>query len=110
MLKDLTPQNDDQKEALTAFKDLINLINETVGDAISDLLMVEAMLSRKRWTFQDWNACYTDLPSRQSKVKIVDRLIFKTVNADRQVVKPEGLQAKIDKIVSQYENGRGFVR
>jgi phosphoacetylglucosamine mutase len=52
---------------LRAFSDLIN---QTVGDALSDLLMVEAILSCENQSFTNWNSSYTDLPSRQEKVKV----------------------------------------
>ena len=68
---ELNPKQLDSFQCLNA---LVNLINQTVGDAISDLLMVEAILLRKGWTFQQWNSCYTDLPSRQSKIEV--RLLF----------------------------------
>jgi phosphoacetylglucosamine mutase len=44
------------------------LINQAVGDALSGLLLVEAILQYKGWSFQDWCGLYSDLPSRQLKV------------------------------------------
>ena len=43
---------------------------KTVGDALSDLLLVETVLWARRWTVQAWDASYTDLPNRQLKVKV----------------------------------------
>ena len=43
---------------------------QTVGDAISDLLLVEIILLTKGWSLQDWISCYNDLPNRQMKVKV----------------------------------------
>ena len=54
-------------QVLSAFSDLIN---QTVGDALSDMLMVEAILAFSDQTFSEWNSAYTDLPSRQKKVKV----------------------------------------
>ena len=48
----------------------VDLINQTVGDAISDLLLVEAILSSQGWSAADWDLAYTDLPNRQLKVKV----------------------------------------
>ncbi len=42
----------------------------TVGDAISDMLLVETVLHHRSWNAEDWNAVYTDLPNRQIKVKV----------------------------------------
>ena len=50
---------------------LSQMINQAVGDAISGLLLVEAALRRKGWSMQQWAALYTDLPSRQLKVRVI---------------------------------------
>lgn len=47
---------------------MLDVINETVGDAISDMLLVEAVLYARGWSVSDWNDAYTDLPNRQMKV------------------------------------------
>lgn len=44
------------------------LINQAVGDALSGLLLVEAILQHKNWSIQTWSELYQDLPSRQLKV------------------------------------------
>lgn len=49
------------------------VINQAVGDALSGILLVEAALRRKGWGLDQWAALYTDLPSRQLKVKVADR-------------------------------------
>nr|KAG5714323.1 hypothetical protein BaRGS_018540 [Batillaria attramentaria] len=41
----------------------------TVGDAMSDMLLVEVILSHRGWSVADWDAMYTDLPNRQIKIK-----------------------------------------
>lgn len=43
---------------------------QTVGDAISDMLLIEAILAIKGLTIQQWDAIYNDLPNRQLKVKV----------------------------------------
>lgn len=45
------------------------MVNQAVGDALSGILMVETVLQYRNWSLQQWNAMYTDLPSRQLKVK-----------------------------------------
>lgn len=44
---------------------------KTVGDAISDMLLIEAILAIKGMTIQQWDAIYADLPNRQLKVKVL---------------------------------------
>lgn len=99
-----------QKQAITQLAALTDLINQTVGDAISDMLLVEAILTSRQWSFEEWDQAYTDLPNRLVKVVVSDRHIFKTTNAERQLVEPAGLQTEIDALVAKYSNGRSFVR
>ncbi|CAO3653187.1 unnamed protein product [Cunninghamella echinulata] len=99
-----------QKRALQQLVALTELINQTVGDAISDMLLVETILTNRQWGPEAWDQAYTDLPNRLVKVVVADRTIFKTTNAERQLVEPAGLQAEIDAHVAKYSNGRSFVR
>jgi phosphoacetylglucosamine mutase len=91
---------------------LSELINQAVGDAISDLLLVEAILLQKEMTLKDWGALYTDLPSYQSKVKVRDRSAIKTTNAERTALSPPGLQESVDEAIKCFggPKGRAFVR
>ncbi|SCU87652.1 LAME_0D10946g1_1 [Lachancea meyersii CBS 8951] len=97
-------------KALQLLKLFTKLINQTVGDAISDMLAVLAVLSILNWTPQKWDQEYTDLPNRLLKVSVPDRTLFKTTNAERQLVSPAGLQQKIDVLVSKFDKARSFVR
>jgi phosphoacetylglucosamine mutase len=94
-------------EKLTA---LLDVVNQTVGDAISDMLVVECVLADRDWSCADWLACYVDLPNRLGKVAVRDRTEVTTTDAERKVVTPAGLQAGIDSIVARYQSGRSFVR
>ena len=51
-------------------KQLTELINSTVGDAISDMFLVETVLYFRGWSIQDWFSVYSNLPNRLSKVII----------------------------------------
>ena len=73
----------------------MDMTNQCVGDAISDMLIVESILFAKGWNVQDWNQAYTDLPNRQMKVRVADRNVIKTTDAERKCVQPEGLQMSI---------------
>ena len=59
------PANNRQAEKLSQ---VLDVINETVGDAISDMLLVETVLHAHGWSALEWNTSYTDLPNRQMKV------------------------------------------
>ncbi|KAI7184194.1 hypothetical protein KC324_g7769, partial [Hortaea werneckii] len=106
------PQSPAQLEALDTLKALADLINQTVGDALSDLLLVEAILAYKEWTVSEWLATYTDLPNKLAKVLVRDRSEYRTVvgTAERKLESPEGLQARIEEVVRKYKDGRCFVR
>lgn len=86
------------------------MINQTVGDALSDMLLVETILHAKGWSIVDWERMYNDLPNKQVKVEVSDKNVITTTNAERQCITPEGLQSEIDKVVSKYKKGRTFVR
>ncbi|KAL3282356.1 hypothetical protein HHI36_005543 [Cryptolaemus montrouzieri] len=102
--------SDEVKSAIEKLLVVIDLVNETVGDAISDMLLVETILHSKGWSVQDWEGAYTDLPNRLMKVSVKDRAKIQTTDAERRCVKPDGLQDAIDAIVDKYNAGRSFVR
>ncbi|PIK58568.1 putative phosphoacetylglucosamine mutase [Apostichopus japonicus] len=102
--------SESQRHAAECLQCLVNLTNQTVGDALADMLLVEAILYAKGWNVQQWNSSYTDLPNRQLKVKVKDRTVIRTTDAERQVTAPEGLQDAINKTVSNYRQARSFVR
>ncbi|KAF2644588.1 Phosphoacetylglucosamine mutase [Massarina eburnea CBS 473.64] len=104
------PKSPGQKEALDVLRACINLINQSVGDALSDFLLVEVVLAHKNWGPQEWLSTYTDLPNRLAKVIVKDRNIFKTTDAERKLVAPEGLQGHIDREVQKVRQGRSFAR
>ncbi|KAG5347948.1 AGM1 mutase, partial [Acromyrmex charruanus] len=99
-----------QRVASSKLRDVIDLINETVGDALSDMLLVETILHAKGWDVIEWERSYNDLPNRQFKVRVKDRNIITTTNAERHCLTPVCLQEEIDKIVLKYSRGRSFVR
>ncbi|XP_053566456.1 phosphoacetylglucosamine mutase [Bombina bombina] len=101
---------EERKKAAQMLNNTINLINQTVGDAISDMLLIEAILSIKGLNVQKWDEMYTDLPNRQLKVKVSDRKVIETTDAERRTIKPPGLQEKIDELVKKYNLSRSFAR
>ncbi|XP_006797288.1 phosphoacetylglucosamine mutase [Neolamprologus brichardi] len=105
-----TNVNDERKKAALLLRNTINVINQTVGDAISDMLLIEAILAIKGMTIQQWDTIYTDLPNRQLKVKVDDRRVIDTTDAERRAVTPAGLQEAIDNLVKKYRQARSFVR
>lgn len=102
--------NEEQSQAAKKLLLTIDVINETVGDAISDMLLVEVILQSNGWDVKEWFEMYSDLPNVQKKVLVTDRNVITTTDAERKCVTPAGLQNEIDKAVAKYPRGRSFVR
>ena len=99
--------------AYQRLKILPSLINQAVGDAISDLLLIDAILYIKDWTLSDWyTSLYTNLPSRQMKVKVLDRTIIHTNDSETQCLSPVAVQPALDQLMEQYATvqARIFIR
>ncbi|XP_023610952.1 phosphoacetylglucosamine mutase isoform X4 [Myotis lucifugus] len=110
-IKQLAEELEDKKrKAAKMLENIIDLFNQAAGDAISDMLVIEAILALKGLTIQQWDALYTDLPNRQLKVKVADRQVISTTDAERKAVTPPGLQEAIDDLVKKYKLSRAFVR
>jgi phosphoacetylglucosamine mutase len=86
---------------------LPKLIHPAVGDALSDMLLIDVMLqSLHCWTLQDWNGkLYTDLPSRQLKVKVEDRLLVQCNENETKCLHPATLQPALDQAMASVPNG-----
>lgn len=110
VIKNTEPQSPAQQRSLECLQALTDLINQAVGDALSDMLLVEAILAHKGWTPKEWLGTYTDLPSRLVRVEVKDRSIFKAYDAERKLESPAGLQTKIESLQSRYNKGRSFAR
>lgn len=103
-------RNIEERAAANQIRAFINVINETVGDAIADLLATELILSILHLNLDRWLKLYDDLPQRQLKVVVRDRTMITTTDAERRCVTPRGLQEAIDEIVGKYRSARSFVR
>ena len=88
-------------KALLTLKATIQTINPAIGDAISSVLLIEGILRIKgNMPFAEWHAMYRDLPTKQTKVKVKDRTVIECFDSERKCSKPEGLQKRIDEILS----------
>ena len=103
-------------KALLTLKATIQTINPAIGDAISSVLLIEGILRIKgNMPFAEWHAMYRDLPTKQTKVKVKDRTVIECFDSERKCSKPEGLQKRIDEILSSVSSStdsskRAFVR
>ncbi|KAK4165734.1 putative phosphoacetylglucosamine mutase [Cladorrhinum sp. PSN259] len=108
--KKTEPQSPAQKDALDTLAALSDLINQTVGDALSDMLMVEVILAHKNWDLRDWSMTYSDLPNRLVRVEVGNKDRFRTTDAERRLSHPAGCQAEIDAEVKKFKDARSFAR
>ncbi|XP_075532667.1 phosphoglucomutase 3-like protein nst [Dermacentor variabilis] len=112
-IQELANDSNQYAERQQAAKKLLHtmdLINQTVGDAISDMLLVETVLHAKGICAPEWNSFYAELPNRQLKIHVANRNIITTTNAERRCLSPSDLQPAIDQLVQGYHSGRAFVR
>uniref|UniRef100_A0A7M5ULE0 Phosphoacetylglucosamine mutase n=1 Tax=Clytia hemisphaerica TaxID=252671 RepID=A0A7M5ULE0_9CNID len=100
----------DQKRAVEILSAFIDLTNETVGDAMSDMLLVETVLLERQITCESWDREYTDLPNKLSKVAVKDRRVIQPNEDETRVLQPTELQDKIDQVVKLFPKARSFVR
>lgn len=56
--------------AATTLSLFVDMVNETVGDALSDLLIVETILHAKDWDLSEWEKLYDVLPYQMAKVTV----------------------------------------
>ena len=107
----VTQQLPKQAAAINILRLCLSLVNQAVGDALSDFFLIVVALSSFGWSLQDWNGLYDDLPSSQTKVLVRDRSIISTYDAERKVSTPAGLQEAIDRLVqASGPHARSFVR
>ena len=101
----------DAVAALRELKAMTEAINPAVGDALSGILVVEAVLLAKGWGLTEWGNMYADLPSRQVKVTVRDRSVITVTDAERVAVTPDGMQAAVDEAVGRHgAHARAFAR
>jgi phosphoacetylglucosamine mutase len=103
------PTDAASRTALARLRLLPSLVNQAVGDALSDLLLIDVILLLQGMTITEWNAIYTDLPSRQLKIQVKDRSIVKVNDNETLCLEPLQVQSELDKAMQQY-HGRAFVR
>ena len=110
LIRESQPKSPGAKYALASLSACVDLINQAVGDAISDFLFAEIVLAHKSWTAENWRNTYIDLPNRLVRVVVDDRSIFKTTDAERRIESPKTAQLDIDTACSLYRKGRAFAR
>jgi len=86
------------------------LQNVTTGDAITNLLSVEFMLRQLRWSLADWYNIYTPFVNRQTKISVENKSDYLTNNNETRLIKPDGLQDKIDQTINDFGKSGFYIR
>ena len=85
----------------------LRLANQEVGDAVCDMLMVEAALCLLDMNLTDWAEMYHPLCTRSVKIPVQDRSRLKTTYDETKVTEPAALAAEIDAIVEAFAASQG---
>ena len=100
-----TPRHNRANIALRRLRVLPALVNQSVGDAMSDMMLVDAILYLRGWDLSTWAGLYADMPSKQAKVKVADRTVISTNDNETAATAPialqTALQSAMDAMVSQ---------
>ena len=86
------------------------VINQAVGDALSDMLAAIAALRILDLTPAQWAALFSDLPSRQLKQAVRNKAAIECSDDETRVLRPAALAAKLETAMSAVPLGRCFVR
>lgn len=100
---------DDDNYHVIKFLAVANLMNQNVGDGISNLLLAETVFTTG-YAIDEWIQLYKELPCCQMQVHVQDKNKIKTTYDEKKCVEPIGLQDAIDKVVRKYKRARAFVR
>ena len=100
----------EEKEEAKKLKAFLSLSNMTVGDAIANMLMLEAIMADLDMSIQDLNSLYEENPSRNFKAVVKDRTKFKVIWDESELTQPKELQEFINAEIAKVEEGKAFVR
>lgn len=89
---------------------LTKVINQSVGDAVSDMLLVLAILHILKLDLKSWDLLYQDYPSKQTKIPSVNKFKITCTDDETSALTPIELQNALNIAMKSIPNGRCFVR
>ncbi|KAI3385684.1 hypothetical protein SNEBB_000463 [Seison nebaliae] len=109
------------KESRTLLRLFSNIINRSIGDAITNMICVEILLqyhypsNSSRHSAVAWSEIYLDNYFHLSKLIVKDRYAIKTSENELKIIGPIQIQELIDKIIENHnmvnkDSCRSFVR
>lgn len=96
--------------SVSSIKLFLSLINQTVGDALSDMLCCLIALQLLGIDLVEWHHMYRDIPSKQLKVAVRDKSSVRCSEDETYLVNPVELQADLQSAMDSVSEGRCFVR
>lgn len=96
--------------AFKRLKACLRVINQAVGDALSDMLLTLISLQASSYDILGWHGTYMDLPSRQTKVPVANKDLIICSDDEKTVVSPRPLQEELNSSMNSISKGRCFVR
>lgn len=100
----------DERIEAKKLKAFLKMTNLFVGDAVANMLMIEAILYDLDMSVEDFFNIYHENPNRMYKFKVNDKGNFKMIEDESRLTEPAELQADIDEMVSKVSEGKAFVR
>ena len=100
----------DDQLACKKLKAFLRIPNRYVGDAITNMLMIEAVLRDTNFSTEQFSAQYKENPSQMFKAVVSDRTKFTVIKDESRLTNPLALQQFIDEACKRYDDGRAFVR
>ena len=91
--------------AAKKLKAFLRISNVYVGDALANLLMVEAVLRDKDISVQQFSEMYSEYPNKMYKAIVSNRTNFKTTWDESRLTQPVELQNFIDSAVNGVDGG-----
>jgi phosphoacetylglucosamine mutase len=67
----------------------LSLSNQTVGDALVDVMLAEASLRILNLTVADWMNLYTDIPAKTTRIVVKDRARYVATPDETRLLQPE---------------------
>ena len=103
-------KNEEKQRGLKTLLAYLQIANAVIGDAMANLLLVEASLLYLNIGLNQLSKVYSDLPSVTIKATVKDKTLFTPCEDEQRLVKPLEVQEFIDKACEKYELGRAFLR
>mmetsp|Transcript_9767 Transcript_9767/g.19148 ORF Transcript_9767/g.19148 Transcript_9767/m.19148 type:complete len:519 (-) Transcript_9767:4516-6072(-) len=88
----------------------VSLANQTVGDAVTNLILAEVALFVLGWKLETLAQLYPTQPGVTTKVEVLRKDLLKVSYDETQVLEPVSLREEVDQVLSRYTCSRALIR